>query len=63
MPHSMIFLSCRGTTFYGITNRETWYNDDYYKKYGDLVKPANENLVEAVQLCAMECSQGVRWRT
>ena len=54
--HDIPFL--QGTTFYGITNRETWYNDDYYKKYGDLVKPANENLAEAVQLCAMECSQG-----
>lgn len=50
----------QGTTFYGIVNRETWYNDDYFKKYGDLVKPTNNNLREAIQLCAMECSQGRR---
>lgn len=48
----------QGTTFYGITNRESWYNDDYYKKYGDLVKPAATDLGEAVQLCGRECSQG-----
>lgn len=48
----------QGSTFYGIVNRETWYNDDYIKKYGDLVKPAREDLTEAVQLCAKVCSQG-----
>lgn len=48
----------QGTTFYGVTNRESWYNDDYYKKYGDLVKPANDNIREAIQLCAVECSKG-----
>lgn len=48
----------QGTTFYGATNRESWYNDDYYKKYGDLVKPAKDNIREAIQLCAMECSKG-----
>ncbi len=48
----------QGTTFYGVANRETWYNDDYYKKYGDLVKPANKDIREAIQLCAVECSKG-----
>jgi len=48
----------QGTTFYGMVNRETWYNDDYILKYGDLVKPAHDNLREAIQLCAKECSQG-----
>lgn len=48
----------QGTTFYGATNRESWYNDDYYKKYGDLVKPAKDDIREAIQLCAMECSKG-----
>ena len=48
----------QGTTFYGIANRETWYNDDYYKKYGDLVKPANNDLRQAIQLCGKECSKG-----
>lgn len=48
----------QGTTFYGIANREAWYNDDYYLKYGDLVKPANKSLAEATQLCATVCSSG-----
>ncbi|MFI5171688.1 MAG: c-type cytochrome [Chitinophagales bacterium] len=48
----------QGTTFYGTANRESWYNDDYYKKYGDLVKPANKDIREAIQLCALECSKG-----
>jgi mono/diheme cytochrome c family protein len=46
------------TTLYGAVNRKTWYNDDYVKKYGDLVKPARNNLSEAIQLCSKECSQG-----
>ena len=46
------------STFFGIANRESWYNDDYYKKYGDLVKPANKSLAEATQLCAKVCSSG-----
>lgn len=48
----------QGTTFHGIVNRESWYNDDYVLKYGDLVKPANQSLREAIQLCARECSSG-----
>jgi len=48
----------QGSTFYGIANRESWYNDDYYLKYGDLVKPANKSLAEATQLCAKVCSSG-----
>ena len=48
----------QGTTFYGIVNRESYYNDDYYKKYGDAVKAANHSLENATQLCAVECSQG-----
>jgi len=48
----------QGTTFYGIANRESWYNEDYYLKYGDLVKPANKSLAEATQLCAKVCSSG-----
>lgn len=46
------------STFYGIANRESWFNDDYYKKYGDLVIPANKSLAEATQLCAKVCSSG-----
>ena len=49
----------QGTTFKGIVNRETWYNDDYVKKYGDeKIAIAHENLRESIQLCAIECSQG-----
>ncbi len=50
------FLSA--TTFYGMVNREHWYNQDYQKKYGDLVKPAKDTLVNAIHLCTVECSQG-----
>ena len=48
----------QGSTFKGIVNRESWYNDDYYKKYGALVEKARSSLAESVQLCAQECSQG-----
>ena len=49
----------QGTTFKGIVNRESWYNDDYVKKYGDeKIEIAHKNLREAIQLCAIECSQG-----
>ncbi len=48
----------QGSTFWGIVNRETWYNDDYVLKYGDLVKKAENSLEESIQLCAQVCSQG-----
>lgn len=48
----------QGSTFWGMVNRETWYNDDYYKKYGDLVTNARDTLENAIQLCATVCSQG-----
>lgn len=48
----------QGSPFFGIVNRESWYNDDYVLKYGDLVKPANKSLAEAIQLCAKVCSSG-----
>lgn len=47
-----------GTTMAGTVNREHWYNDDYIKKYGELVVPANDTLKNAIHLCAVECSQG-----
>ncbi len=50
----------QGTTFYGSVNKETWYNDDYVKKYGDMVYAANEDIKAAIQLCATECAQGRR---
>ena len=48
----------QGTTLYGTVNRSHWYNGDYALKYGDLVKPAKDTLVNAIQLCAQVCSQG-----
>jgi mono/diheme cytochrome c family protein len=48
----------QGTTLFGAVNRSSFYNDDYEKKYGELVKPTRHNLREAIQLCAIECSQG-----
>jgi len=48
----------QGTTFHGIVNRTSWYNGDYVKKYGDQVNEANLDLRKAIQLCAVECSQG-----
>ena len=47
-----------GTTLYGVVNRKTFYNGDYEKKYGDLVRTAREDLREAIALCATECAQG-----
>lgn len=46
------------TTMAGVVNRETWYNDDYLKKYGELVAPARDTLRNAIHLCAVQCSQG-----
>ena len=48
----------QATTLYGAVNRESYYNGDYEKKYGELVKPARYDLREAIQLCATECAQG-----
>ena len=48
----------QATTFYGIVNRTKFYNDDYFKKYGDLVDKARNDIRESIQLCAVECAQG-----
>ena len=56
MKNDVPFLPA--STFYGIYNKEHWYNDDYFKKYGDLVKPTRDSLYNAIQLCATQCSQG-----
>lgn len=48
----------QGTTLYGAVNRDSYYNGDYYKKYGELVTPARYDIREAVKLCAVECAQG-----
>ena len=54
--HKIKFLP--GTTLYGTINKSHWYNDDYSKKYGELVDPARDTLENAIQLCAEVCSQG-----
>ena len=46
------------STFYGMYNKAHWYNGDYALKYGDLVIPTRDSLVNAIQLCAVQCSQG-----
>jgi len=48
----------QGTSLYGAVNRTSFYNDDYYKKYGDLVYDARNDIRNAIQLCATECAQG-----
>jgi len=48
----------QGSTFWGIVNRDTWYNDDYFLKYGELAEKAKNSLEESTQLCAKVCSQG-----
>lgn len=47
-----------GTTMFGAVNRSTYYNGDYYYKYGDLVTDARHSLRKSIQLCATECAQG-----
>lgn len=54
--HDMPFLP--GSTFYGIYNRTGFFNGDYLKKYGDMVKDVNDTLRNAIQLCSKYCSAG-----
>ncbi|MEO9534372.1 MAG: c-type cytochrome [Crocinitomicaceae bacterium] len=56
MKNDIPFLPA--STFYGMFNKEHWYNGDYAKKYGQLVAPTRDNLFNAIQLCATQCSQG-----
>lgn len=56
MKNDLPFLPA--STFYGIYNKSHWYNGDYSKKYGDLVEPTRDTLKNAIQLCAVQCSQG-----
>jgi len=50
----------QGTTFHGIVNRKTFYNDGYQKKYGHvpIIKASNTDIRQAIQLCATQCAQG-----
>lgn len=56
VEHDLPFL--QGSTFYGIVNRTSFYNGDYFKKYGDLVVDARHDIRKSIQLCATECAQG-----
>lgn len=56
VEHDLPFLP--GTTLWGAVNRSQWFNDDYDKKYGDLVDTARGAYREATILCTSECSQG-----
>ncbi len=47
-----------GSTFWGIYDRNSFYNKDYIKKYGDLVTNARDSLQNAIQVCAKYCSSG-----
>lgn len=49
-----------GTTLFGLVNRTSFYNGDYEKKYGELVHRARHDLRQAIQVCAVACSQGRR---
>lgn len=48
----------QASTFYGIVNRESWYNNDYQEKYGQEAVAAHHDLRKAIQLCSSQCSQG-----
>ena len=50
----------QASSFYGIVNRNSFYNDDYQKKYADEpgIKEAARDLRSAINFCARECSQG-----
>lgn len=56
VENDMPFL--QATTLYGAVNRDSYYNGDYEKKYGDLVEAARDDVRGAIQLCATECAQG-----
>ncbi|MCP4442011.1 MAG: cytochrome c [Aureispira sp.] len=50
----------QGSSFYGIVNREHFYNDEYQKKYKDVpgIKKSFSDVRAAIQVCAIQCSQG-----
>jgi mono/diheme cytochrome c family protein len=56
MKNELAYL--QGSTFWGVVNKESWYNDDYVLKYGRLVDEAKKSLKGSIQLCAKVCSQG-----
>lgn len=50
----------QATTFFGIVNRLSFYNDDYQKKYKDVpsISEAQYDIRTAIQVCATQCAQG-----
>ena len=50
----------QGSSFYGIVNRTTFYNDDYQKKYGSVpqIKASFNDIRTAIKFCATQCAQG-----
>ena len=50
----------QASTFYGIVNRKTFYNDDYQIKYKGvpLIEESHTDIRAAIQLCATQCAQG-----
>lgn len=50
----------QASTFYGIVNRNSFYNGDYQKKYKGVAgfEGANKDLRSAIQFCSQVCSQG-----
>lgn len=50
----------QGSSFYGIVNREHFYNDEYQKKYKDVpgIRSSFNEIRDAIQVCAIQCSQG-----
>ncbi len=57
-----------GSSFAGIVNRETWFNDDYFKKFRDAPsgRSAKNSLLDAIDLCCEEGAQGrkpEKWET
>lgn len=47
-----------GSTFWGIYNRTSFFNDDYVKKYGKVLHKTNDTLVNAIKFCARYCASG-----
>lgn len=58
IDQDMPFL--QGSSFYGIVNRTTFYNDDYQKKYGGVpqIKASFNDIRTAIKFCATQCAQG-----
>ncbi len=50
----------QGSTFHGIVNRATFYNDDYQKKYNGVegIRNSFNDIRAAIRFCATECAQG-----